>query len=146
MFGLSTIKMVVFGGAIVAVVTAVGLGYRSYTNLQVQVSTLKADNAVKEVALSIQNETIGAQANALGAWKLSQSLLVERVTQLKTEYETARKEVDRLNGIFSRHNLTELAKAKPQLIENRINAGSASIGRMLECATTNNGSGCTSPN
>jgi len=49
--------------------------------------------------------------------------------------KTARKELEALNGKFRKHDLEELAKKKPGLIEDRLNDGTRDTFRMLEEST-----------
>lgn len=48
----------------------------------------------------------------------------------------ARKELEALNGKFRNHDLEDLAKKKPGLIENRVNNGTRNTFRMLEESST----------
>lgn len=135
-------KLIIAGIAALAVVTIIGLGYRHYTGLIDSVATLTANNAQLETAVGQQKQTIAAQQDAIGEWQQSQDELLSRVDELQAVAEEAAKETRRLNDIFARHDLTELARRKPGLIERRINSGTRAAGRMLECASGARGADC----
>jgi len=134
-FLLGNWKAMVFGLAALAIVTTIGLAYRHYTGLLDTVATLQTNNELLTAAVDEQNNTIDAQQDAIEEWQTSQDDLLARVEELQQVAIDAGAEVRRLNGIFARHDLTELARQRPGLIENRINDGTDRIGRMLHCAT-----------
>lgn len=135
-------KMIAAGLAALAVVTTIGLTYRHYTGLLSKVETLQTNNTRLQTAVDEQTATIDAQEQAISEWQESQDELIARVEELQRIAQEANREVRRLNGIFSRHDLTELARKKPGLIERRINDGTDRIGRMLHCATGAEGEDC----
>lgn len=47
----------------------------------------------------------------------------------------AKEELEALNGKFRKHDLEELARKKPGLIQNRLNSGTSDAFRMLEEST-----------
>lgn len=120
-------------GLVLLGVSALGsmilLGYRHYSNLVEHAETLAADKARLEEDLAVQSATID-------------SLRVEAEAQegrLQEQSEVATRasaEARRLNAIFSEHDLTRLALAKPALVERRANDGAARAGRLLACTTT----------
>jgi hypothetical protein len=60
----------------------------------------------------------------------------ETILRLSEEFNDARDEVARLRQTFSRHDLNRLSLAKPGLIENIINRGTAAEGREFIELTT----------
>ncbi len=134
MFGIPP-KIFIAGIALIAVLATIYLGYRHYTGLLETVRVLGINNAQLETAVGIQQYTIDDQGEVLVEWRVSQDALVALVAELQRVAEDAERETRRLNDIFSRHDLTRLARARPGLIERRINAGAVASLRMLECAS-----------
>lgn len=139
----SNVKIWLVGIAVVAVVTSIGLGYKHYSGLLATVDVLTATNAKLETSISVQGVTIDAQESALGVWQNSQANLLARVDEMLIASTEATSEARRLHEIFAQHDLSELAKAKPGLIENRINSGSDRIGSLLECASGSSDPSCS---
>ncbi len=137
-----SVKAIIVGVVLVAVVTIIGLGYRHYTNLVETVNVLTGNNAQLNTAVGLQKDTIDAQAEAIGAWSTSQDALLKRFDELRSVTEKAATETRRLNDIFSRHDLTVLARRKPGLIERRINRGTHAAQRVLRCASGAVGADC----
>ncbi len=125
-----------------ALLFAIWLGYRHYTNMIETINVLRADNAQLTTAVDLQDETIKAQQGVIGDWKDSHQELVGRMDQLYTLADKAATETRRLNDIFSKHDLGRLAARKPGLIERSINNGTADVLRMLECASGTQSDDC----
>lgn len=144
MFGLvlGNWKLIVAGLAALTIVTIIGLGYRHYVGLTETITTLGANNAKLDVAIGIQQGTIIAQKSSISEWKKAQEDLLLRIDELQEVSKAATAETRRLNGIFSKHNLTALARRKPGLIERRINTGTDAAQRMLECTSGAGGDDC----
>lgn len=135
MFGLSGMKIALLGLGALAVVTTIGLGYRHYTNLVDTVTVLSENNARLGIAVELQDNTITEQGEAIGEWSTAQDTMVERVEELASVATEAANETRRLNDIFSRHDLTDLARRRPGMVEPRINRATATALRLLECAS-----------
>jgi len=129
------LKFIIAGVLALATVTIIGLGYRHYTGLLETVSVLTENNTKLTTAVDLQRTTIAVQGEAIGEWQSAQGTLVARMEELQRVAHKATKETRRLNGIFARNNLTELAVRRPGLIERRINTGTARIGCLLERAS-----------
>lgn len=128
-------KIAGLGIIALAVVTAVGLGYRHYNNLLLENQTLKANNVKLEVAVEQQQQTIARAQETIDSWAEAQRQFTARVQELTAVLETASAETKRLNDVFAQHNFGELAQRKPGLIQRRVNDGTARINRLLECDT-----------
>lgn len=105
--------------------------------LESQVSALEANNLILkgnnnrlEVGLQNQKE----QNEKLVSERDEERARVDNLTVRNNELQ---KEKDRYLRIFKDHNLTRLARAKPGLIENRINKGTAEVFRQVENDTKN---------
>lgn len=138
MFGFTGIKLAIYGIIALAVVTSIGLAYTHYQGLLVTIQTLKSNEVKFNFALSKQSETIEIAEDRVREWQQNAEKMKELYEEVFRENETANSEVKRLNGLFSKHNLAKLAKAKPGLIEKRINAGTINMFRMLQCASNSN--------
>ena len=132
MFGF---KAMALGIAAIAIVTIIGLAYNHYNNLLKTINVLEANNAKLEVAHELQQDTILVQEDAIASWKAAQELYIVQVQELQNVAMEAAKETDRLNALFSEHDLTLLAQAKPGLIETIINNGTDDAFSMLKCAS-----------
>jgi septal ring factor EnvC (AmiA/AmiB activator) len=98
----------------------IGLGYWYYRDTQARLEQLSADRARLETAVKIQQDTIQSMTD----FYASQA---ENLTQLQKDLANAESEKDKLSELLSRHDLTALARRKPKLIENRINAATQRV-------------------
>ena len=87
--------------------------------------TLKENQVQMEMAVKTAQESLAAaEANAKKS-EAAMSALTARNNELQREKDNAMK-------IFKDHNLTRLARAKPGMIEKRMNAKTEQVFRMLE--------------
>lgn len=122
-------------GAIILFVVLVISAYSHYNSVVSERDLLAQNNAVLEDAYTSEKE----------ASKKLQALLDKAYEKFDTFEETledfalnqnnARKELEVLNGKFRNHDLEELAKRKPGLIESRLNSGTVDAFRLLEKST-----------
>lgn len=138
----SQVKMYVFAALGLAIVTAVALAYMHYNNLVNQVVTLKADSATYKSAISTQKDTIKAATDTIAEWKTSQAELQAKVKEMTQVAQDAQAETRRLNDVFAKHDLEKLSIAKPELVEDAVNAGTSRVGKLLECASAVAGGDC----
>lgn len=132
MFGLTTWLKI---GAGAAVALAVALAYNHYTGLLRDRETLKSNAAVMELALEEQKAATEAAESKVDEWRDAFTQLQEDIQGLAETQKRSRDELRRLQSIFSKHDLATLALERPDLVEPRINAGSARINRLLQCAS-----------
>ena len=92
--------------------------------LQIELQTAINNQAVLENTISSQNNQINEQ---LEQQKISQ----ERITQLNEDSNLAQAEVTKLRNTFARHDLNNLAIAKPGLIEKIVNKGTNKVNKEL---------------
>ena len=102
-----------------------GLFYLYYKSSQETIATLHQNNAKLEVAMQTQQATIknlktSFDKQILLAWKLQVKLL---------DAETGYK---KLSSKLRRHDLEELSRVKPKLMEKRINRGTKKLLKELE--------------
>ena len=92
--------------------------------LQIELQTAINNQAVLENTISLQNNQITEQ---LEQQKINQ----ERITQLNEDSKLAQAEVTKLRNTFARHDLNNLAIAKPGLIEKIVNKGTNKVNKEL---------------
>ena len=92
--------------------------------LQIELQTAINNQAVLENTISSQNNQITEQ---LEQQKINQ----ERITQLNEDSKLAQAEVTKLRNTFARHDLNNLAIAKPGLIEKIVNKGTNKVNKEL---------------
>ena len=92
--------------------------------LQVELQTAVNNQAVLEGAIAQQNEQMQAQ---LESQRQNQAL----ISELSEANDEARQEVNQLRNTFSRHDLNNLAIAKPGLIEKIVNKGTARVNQQF---------------
>lgn len=114
----------IYLGIGIAFIAMLGFGYWYFTWSQNKISQLAADKAKLEVAVDEQKKTI----ESMQEFQRRQSADLVRLQNDLSESET---EKGRLAGLLARHNLTELARQKPGLIEKRINDASKKMLREL---------------
>ncbi len=128
-------KTVIIGLAALAVVSAVGLAYKHYTDLVANNAALTARVGQMDLAIQAQDDTILAQKDAIAQWNAAALEFQAQIENLREGQIMAADERRRLNVLLSEHDLTKLVNAKPGLMERRINSGTVRIHRMLECAS-----------
>lgn len=139
MFGIGAVlsnwKLILGGVLAVAVVSIIGVGYMHYQGLVEDNRRLSENNAKLETAVETQQGTIAAQRDAIGQWAEQAARLQASIEEMQAVQRQASQELRRINDIFADHDLTNLSRAKPGLIEPRINSGTADALRMLERVT-----------
>ncbi len=135
LLGLSKVKMIAAG---VGVALALGV----ITGLYILNQSLKLDliismaNTIKlKGALKTQGAALKAAQENAGAWRSALGDIQQSMEELSRVQSEAAAETRRLNTIFSRHDLSALALAKPGLVERRIAAGSRDAFRVLHDIT-----------
>lgn len=93
-----------------------------------QISVLKANQMTLETKISEQNESI---KNYLNKQEQTQAQL----TELNRKNQESQREVQKLRNTFAKHDLDNLAIAKPKLIENIINKGTKKVNAELIALT-----------
>ena len=88
--------------------------------LQVELQTAVNNQEVLERTISDQNARIQEQLE-------NQRLNQVRITELTEANDEARQEVSEMRNTFARHDLNNLAIARPGLIEGVVNRGTAQV-------------------
>ena len=119
---------------ILLVLTGGAYGYHNYTinskesqitQLKLNVNTLQNNVIRLESALERSEQSV---KDALENFKKQQMTIGE----MTAKNETLSRERDEYLSIFKRHDLTNLARVKPGLIEPRINNGTKTVFRQIE--------------
>lgn len=137
MFGISlgTIKWALIGLAALAIVTVVGLGYRHYTSLLEERAALRVEVAQLNNAVELQKKVIAQKDEAIAAWRKKLEAAQEAYKQMEEAQRLAVKELERINDLFAKHDLSKLLQRKPGLLERRINDAIDRARRMFRDAT-----------
>ena len=88
--------------------------------LQIELQTAVNNQAVLESAIAQQNAQMQEQLE-------NQRQNQARISELSEANDFARQEVNQLRNTFARHDLNNLAIAKPGLIEKIVNRGTARV-------------------
>ena len=134
MFGLlvpSGIKMAMYG----VLAAAIAGAFWHYTIVKGERNAALAAVGSLTVENAVQDETITTLQGAVGEWQEQAKRFQATLDQMATNQVEANKHSRELNDVLSKHDLTRLSVAKPGLIRNRINRGTAGVLGMFECAT-----------
>lgn len=119
----------------VALVAAVAVSYRHYASLVEANAALTGTVRDLEADVAREKSRADALSGALQLWNQAaerQAKALEDNTKAQREAGT---ETRRLNDVLSKHDLGALARGKPGLIENRVNAGTERTRRLLQQST-----------
>ena len=78
------------------------------------------------------SDAVEEQKETMKVMKESYELQGQSLMQMQTRNAEIEEDMNRYLDIFRRHNLNQLAEAKPGLIENRINKGTADVFESIE--------------
>lgn len=107
----------IYLGIGIATLAMLALGYWYFTWSQDKIAQLEADKAKLELAVQEQKQTIDSM-------KAFQAKQAADLGKLQGDLSDSESEKNRLAALLAKHNLTELARQKPGLIEKRINDAS----------------------
>ena len=99
--------------------------------LQDNIATLKANAQILEKEIAEQNARIKKQLE-------KQEKTQEQINSLTAKNQEAQREVNKLRNTFAKHDLDNLALAKPKLIENIVNKGTKKVKDELIALTNPN--------
>ena len=107
---------------LIGLIVAMGLGGWFLYNQNI---TLKNENTALNFAVEEQKQTIAAVQQAYETQGKALNTLSSRNAEIEGE-------MNRYLDIFRRHNLNQLAAAKPGLIEKRVNNGTKKVFDSIE--------------
>lgn len=125
MIKLMPLLLVIGGGAYMYHNQTVATYEATIAQQQVNVTNLKNNEIRLETALEREQQARQQAENNL-------QTQLQAVGELTSKNAALTAERDEYLGIFRRHDLTKLARAKPGLIEPRINKGTAEVFRSIE--------------
>lgn len=128
-------RIAIAGLLLTALLSLGGAGYWYVKRLEARVEDLNRKNGV--LSVQVQQEKMNTDI-ALRAVEETKDVLitfVKKVQEMSENDKNAALEGERINEIFSNHDIGVLAKDRPGLIENRVNSGSDRIRLMFECAS-----------
>lgn len=99
--------------------------------LQDNISTLKANAQILETQIAEQNAKIKQHLE-------KQQKTQEQINTLTAKNQESQREVNKLRNTFAKHDLDNLALAKPKLIENIVNKGTKKVKEELIALTNPN--------
>lgn len=111
------------------IIAGVGVGYFYYTSTQATLQQQAALITAFEVKNQIQENTINQLESSI-------KYQAEQLNELSASNAAAEAELNRYMSIFSRHDLTRLAAARPGLIQTRINNGTNDVFRSIKESST----------
>lgn len=114
-FSLFNWKRLLIEVAIVGSLLTIGYWYFNYS--QAKIAALESDKAKLTVAIDVQKKTIDSLQKFM-------SKQAQNLTDLQKELADAESERAKLAAKLAKHDLEELARKKPGLIENIINQAS----------------------
>lgn len=114
-FSLFNWKRLLIEVAVVGSLLAIGYWYFNYS--QTKIAALESDKAKLTVAVDVQKKTIDSLQKFM-------SKQAQNLTDLQKELADAESERAKLAAKLAKHDLEELARKKPGLIENIINQAS----------------------
>ena len=119
---------IILGGLLIASLAGTAL----YINLQQS----KIEKLQLELNVAIQNQkvlenTVSEQNERMKEQLENQKVNQERIKELTEENSKANAEVTKLRNTFARHDLNNLAIAKPGLIEGIVNRGTKKVNSEL---------------
>lgn len=124
------------GAAIaVALVAVVAVSYSHY-------SSLVSDNARQSGEIAKLKEDVAREQGlvegyrlTVDKWEAAAAIQAQALADFSNAQREAGVYQKALADVISKHDLGALAKRKPGLVENRVNAGSDRVNRLLESAT-----------
>ena len=99
--------------------------------LQDNISTLKANAQILQTQIAEQNAKIKQHLE-------KQQKTQEQINTLTAKNQESQREVNKLKNTFAKHDLDNLALAKPKLIENIVNKGTKKVKDELIALTNPN--------
>jgi hypothetical protein len=118
----------VIAGLLIVITVMSGGFYLYYQNTQSRLATLHENQAKLELSVKMQSYTIERQKEFL-------EMQQEYSKQLQRGLAEAEANRGRLEEIFRKHDLDALSRAKPGLIEKRVNDATRRVFRDLETQT-----------
>ena len=137
---LRSIKFWISLAVFLAVSAVLFIAYTRYESTIRENVQLKADLGSLKTAFEDQKKSTKAALDSIEEWKKSQLTLARDLEQYHLTQVEAGKKLEKLDELFAKHDLANLAAKKPGLIARRANAATANYSRLFECTTAPGGS------
>jgi len=105
--------------------------YWHYQNTLELARQLEAENRTLESAVQEQEESIRRVMRSVGEWQSKVNSLEARMVEVERVRNEARKHIEELSRVLAEHDLGDLARSRPGLIERRVNSGTLDTLRVL---------------
>lgn len=113
------------GAMAVMMLMLCGAFYWYYNDSQQRMAILNENNAKLNVAVQMNEETIGALQRDYAAAS-------QQLTKVNEEFAASRAQNRVLSDKLARHDLATLGSNKPELVERLVNRGTVNAGRCFE--------------
>ena len=110
------------------------LGFLLVTSLggsMVYINMLKKDNEILKSNQAKLEQSIQEQNESIERHLANQKRQQEQIGVLEAQRQEAQREVNKLRDTFARHDLDNLALAKPNLVQNIVNKGTKKVKQDL---------------
>lgn len=128
-------KLGIWAAVAAALVAAVVVTYSHYSDLVATNAAQAGRIATLESDVAREQARVAAYKDTLTKWDAAATAQVKALEELSAAKREAGAYQKVLADVLSKHDLGALAKRKPGLIENRVNAGADRVNRLLESAT-----------
>ena len=95
------------------------------------ISMLKKDNEILKSNQAKLEQSIQEQNESIKTYLANQKRQQEQIGELEAQRQEAQREVNKLRDTFARHDLDNLALAKPNLVQNIVNKGTKKVKQDL---------------
>lgn len=102
------------------------------------ISMLKKDNEILKVNQAKLEQSIQEQNESIERHLANQKRQQEQIGLLEAQRQASQREVNKLRDTFARHDLDNLALAKPELVQKMVNRGTKKVKEDLIAITTPN--------
>ena len=102
------------------------------------ISMLKKDNEILKVNQAKLEQSIQEQNESIERHLANQKRQQEQIGLLEAQRQASQREVNKLRDTFARHDLDNLALAKPDLVQKMVNRGTKKVKEDLIAITTPN--------
>ena len=126
------IRIYMMLGLAVMVTSGVAYHFWKMDSLNRQISALEATVQGQAQVITRQSEVNEQNLREIDSMKAHQQEQTDEIAGLMNENNKLVEAKNRYLRIFSDHNLSRLARAKPALIETRVNRGTSAVFRSIE--------------
>lgn len=126
------IRIYMMMGLAIAITSGVAYHFWTINSLESYIGDLELSVQKQATVITRQKEVNDKNLAEIDELKTHQREQEREISHFMVENNRLVEEKKRYLRIFKDHNLTRLARAKPGLIESRINSGTSSVFRQIE--------------